>query len=681
MRGFRSGAKRRSDGLCPSVGWFVDERGYTSLAVALALLLSLTLVFAAAASTWAMSRSAEIQEVADAAALSGNNVVAAFTTTAQVLDACVLTLGLTGLAIMACSLVLACVPGLEAAAEAVLNAGREVLTLRGDFARSAARGLKTFEAVLPALVVANSASCVAANAGGTAYLGCAVPVPTTSNSDYGALEAIDDAREVGESAERLTELTKQSEEARKKAKDALERGWRADCGSPRSMWERADTLSVLSVSANPYYPSTQGWNFGVPLARARAYYAARYVSEKPLATDMESITDSCCRREFYSYALDQVRQGHYRENADGTVSLNLPSLPHNTQEVRLTSLYTTKSWPCTWENGERVLHSTHDCPNASGEDAGNASLLELEAGFVSRCLACEMTAVCMGKVAAASTSIDNGFEHWWREVVEASKDYEAAQNEYVKTQTEVRQEAQSASDLFEQALKKLSVVRPRISPPGAYGCVAIVVRPSGQGVPAGLTEAFLNSQSLPAGAAVSAATLAPDERTGDNNVLSRLTDGTGDGSVLAGIAGGATGLWGQLLSAYSSATEGIASVVEEVLDALDGVFGVGSWLKERIAGIVEATGLAPGDMRLKKPVLVSSQEVLAADGVDAKGRIREAVRTLVDTDSVAAMARSLGVAVVLEIFGETITVAEIPIPGTTLTIPLTIDLKSLAGSS
>lgn len=681
MSGSRSGDSDNGARLRPSLGWFVDERGYTSLAVALALLLSLTLVFAAAASTWAMSRAAEVQEVADAAALSGSNAVAAFNTTAQVLDACVLTLGLTGLAIMGCSLVLACVPGLEGAAGTVLDAGREVLSLRTRFARSAAEGLRTFESMLPVLVVANSASCVSANAaGGVAYLGCAVPVPATSGSDYGVLDSTEDAAELSESSERIAELTRQSDEARQKAEDACERGWRADCGTPRSLWERADELAGLGSSQNPRYASARGWNFGVPLERARAYYAARVAQEEPLASDMESVTDSYCRLAFYVYALERVRAGHYRENTDGTVSLSLPELPHNTQEVRITSLYTTRSWPCTWEDDVRVLHSTLSCPNALGEEAGTASLLELDAGMVDRCPVCQMTTVCMGKVAAASTSIDNGFEYWWHEVVEASKDYEAAKNDLAQAEHEVQAEADSAGKLFEKALEALSVERPRICPPGAYGCVAVVVRAAGDSVPGELTDAFLDSRSLPAGAAVSAATLAPDTGSSDGNVLSHLTDGVG-GSAIGDIAGGATGLWGRLLSAYSSVGESIGAIIGDAFDALDGVFGLGSWLKQRLDEIVDATGLAPGDMSLRKPVLVSSQDVLAADGIDAKGTIRQAVRSLVGTDSYLEMARSLGVAVAIVTFGDKITIAEIPIPGTTLTIPLTIDLKSLAGSS
>ena len=667
--------------LRPTLGWFVDKDGYTSLAVVLAVLMSLTLVFAAASSTWTMSRSADIQEVADAAALAGSNAVAAFSTTAQVLDACVLTLGLTGLAVMACALILACVPGLEGAAQPVLDAGREVLQMRSKLATAAAKGLRAFEGVLPALIVVNSASCVSANSsGGAHYLGCAVPVPTASGSDYGALEDMDDAGELTEAAQELAEATRKAEELERKAHDALERGWWADCGAtPYSMYQRASTLSTLSAAQNPYYASTQGWNFGVPLSRARAYYAARIQAEAPLASDMESVTDSCCRKVFYTYALARVRAGYYREAADGSVSIYLPEFPHNTDEVRATTLYTDHTWPCTWENGTKVLHSTLDCPGAVGERAGTASLSELEAGTVLRCEVCDMRVSCMGKVAAASTTIENGFEHWWREVVEASKDYERTKNELVRVENEMRSKADSAKSIFKQLLGELSVTRPKIKPPGAYGCVALVTRSQGETVPSELTDAFLASSSLPQGVAVSAATLAPDTRSAENNVLSRLADGAGNESTLSGLASSAAGLWGSLLNAYTSAYESMSDVIGDALDSLDGVFGLGSWLRQKLDDVVEVTGLSPGDMRLKKPVLTSSAKVLAADGIDEDGYIRQGIQGLANSNSYLEMARVLGVTAVLANVGDKITVAEIPIPGTTKTIPLEIDLKKLMG--
>ena len=154
------------------------DGGYTTVAVAVALLVSLTLVFGVAAAGWGMARSADVQSVADAAALSGSNVVAAYSTVAQVLDACVLSMGLLGVIVFGAGMVLAAIPALQASAPAVIDAGRKILDARRDFARSASEGLERLESALPALIAANSASTVSANSRGrVGYAGLAVPFP------------------------------------------------------------------------------------------------------------------------------------------------------------------------------------------------------------------------------------------------------------------------------------------------------------------------------------------------------------------------------------------------------------------------------------------------------------------------------------------------------------------------
>ena len=98
--------------LGPTVGAFVDdEGGYTTVAVAVALLVSLSLVFGSAAAQWVGARSAEVQQVADAVALSGENAVAAYSTVAQVLDACVLSMGLAGFVTCGAGLAVSCRKG------------------------------------------------------------------------------------------------------------------------------------------------------------------------------------------------------------------------------------------------------------------------------------------------------------------------------------------------------------------------------------------------------------------------------------------------------------------------------------------------------------------------------------------------------------------------------------------
>ena len=141
MRGSRSGSEER-----PSVREAVslfrdDEGGFTTVAAAVSLLLSLTLVFASASAAWVSARSAEVQRVADAAAMAGANVVARFSTIAQVVDACVLSMGITGVVVYGGGLVASCVPGLTSTGLELCAAGGRILEARRSFASSAADGL------------------------------------------------------------------------------------------------------------------------------------------------------------------------------------------------------------------------------------------------------------------------------------------------------------------------------------------------------------------------------------------------------------------------------------------------------------------------------------------------------------------------------------------------------------
>ena len=110
------------------IGAFVDdEGGYTSVAVALALLVSLSLVCSLVSVAWVQNRSADVQSVADSAALAGANVVAAYSTVATTLDACVLTLGLAGMVTLGAGLVVSAVPGLSTVGAETIAAGVKML--------------------------------------------------------------------------------------------------------------------------------------------------------------------------------------------------------------------------------------------------------------------------------------------------------------------------------------------------------------------------------------------------------------------------------------------------------------------------------------------------------------------------------------------------------------------------
>lgn len=677
--GSECGADRRNAG----VGLFIDEDGgYATIAVAMALLVSVSMVFALASVQWVSSRSADVQEVADACALAGQNPVAGFSTIAQVLDACVVSLGVIGLVVLGIGLVLAVIPGAQGTAKAVTGLGRSLGDARRRFARSAARGLGTLERELPYLVVTNSASCLAANGlGGQGYVGCAIPFPQQSQSDYSALEAEVSADDLEDAAERLRAVSQRAEEAKAAADAARVQGWRADCvDDPSCLMQRAQALAELADPLNPGFDSPLRWNFGVPLARSRSYYLARFVREAATSDGIDELSNSAARKVYYLYALKALNGGHYSETPDGKVDLDLPALPRNADEVRQTAMYTDPLWPTTMEPGGRVLHATAACPGAKGAYAGNASLASQERGEVMACEVCRMDVGDMGKVAAISTSATNGYEHYWKTVVQASQVYQDARNRQVEAEQEVRKISGEGVGALERALDDLQVARPRICPPGAWGCVSVVYRQEGSTGSTGLAGVFTDEVRLPPGAALSAAVLAPDDATDQNNVLSRFFDAVrGEGFSIGGVISGLTGMWGELLVGYGSAYGSVSQEADQALDRIDGVFGgtTGSWLKGKVSAAFADAGLVPADVRLRKPVLTGTREVLDKSGYDGVAKARDLLQRMPDHGTPEEVAHALGLWAYDQIKGRSFTVAELPVPGTDWTIPLTVDLSRL----
>lgn len=665
------------------IGTFVGEGGYTTVAVACALLVSVSLVFCLATVEWALSRTAGVQEVADAAALAGANTVGAFYTVAQVIDACVLSMGLMGMAMLGGGLVLAAVPGAQAVSAQAMEAGKGVIDARNSFARSAGRGLRALEDALPAIAALNAASCAKANGeGGVSYAGAAALVPLESQSDYSSLEAQVSEGDVDDAADGLRDATQDAEDARRRADEARERAWEADCvDNPSCLRSRAESLAGLGTWQNPHVASPEEWNFSIAIVRSRAYYASRLEREAPTADDVESLTDSEARRAFYTYALSQVNEAYYYEHEDGTVQLHVPHLARNSSEMRETWLYREPQWPCTLEGDHIVLHSTLACTGATGEPVGSESVAAIEEGRVLRCGVCRMDVGDLGAVASISTIASNGYEHYWQVIVEEAQAYELARSEQAQAERGMRDAAERGQDAFADVLAQLAVPRPRLRPPGSLGCVSLVRRKAGTTSPSELSRAFAGSVSLPAGVAVSAAALAPDEVTGENNVVSRFLDGLGarEGLTVGGMLDGIAGIWGELLVQYGSAYRGIEGTVGGFLDGIDGVFGgtVGRWLKQRIGALMGGLGLEPADMRLRKPVIVGTQEVLERAGMSAGSRIRQVLRSLPADATGTDVARAMGVWLLDEVTRRRITIADLPIPGTGRSVPLTLDLSAL----
>ena len=142
-------------------------------------------------------------------------------------------------------------------------------------------------------------------------------------------------------------------------------------------------------------------------------------------------------------------------------------------------------------------------------------------------------------------------------------------------------------------------------------------------------------------------------------------------------------LWGKLLVGYGSAYGNVSSSANEFLDGLDGVFGgtVGSWLRGKLQEVIRATGFEPVDMRLRKPVLTSTENVLEKAGDDSQATVRGLINSLPRSGTTADYVAAIGAWGLSELVDGEYTVAELTIPGTDISIPLTIDLSGLGRAS
>lgn len=685
MIGFRSGSEAKAT-RTGRHAWGIDaflkeDGGYTTLAVALSLLVSCALVLSLAQVQWIGGRSADVQAVADSAAISGTQVVRAYTTVANVTDACVLSLGLCGLFVMGAGLIVCAIPGAAPLGLKVSDAGDKILDARKDFATSAAQNLQRLEKAVPALIAADSFATVQANnEGAVHYAGVAVPFPEEGESDFDLADEVE-TDDLAGATEELAEASDEAKEAKDRLDEALEKGWRADCvDDPMCLRSRASSLAGLSGAQNPNYEHAEGWNFGVALSRARAYYAQRLAQEAPTGSSDDEQANSAMRKVFYRYAADELNRGFYEQGSDGRVSMYLPWLAHNPEETKTTAMYHDVAWPCTNESQGRTIHAFSGCSGAKGSAAGTCTLQQMDAGAAKRCPVCNLTTTQMGQVAFASTNIGNGFEHYWRIVEEASKEWAAAKDDLSRAEEAMRESGESGANLFDEALKALAVPRPKLCPPGAWGCIGVAVHGE-VATPAALASLFTGDATLPSGAAMAGATLAPDEATAENNLLARFVDslGQGEGGGIEGVLQGITGLWGRLLVAYGSAAEGLSGVANSLFDGLDslGLGVIGDWLQERLVGIVDALGFQPADLRLKKPVLCATQDILDQEGSGSSADIRRYLQAMPTDGSVGELLAAFGRTYVDDLRDVEFTVAELPIPGTEIKIPLTVSLGQL----
>lgn len=673
---------------------FIEDGAYTTLSSAVVILVVLTLLFSSTAAIWSMSRAGDTQVAADSGALAGANVVSSYHTAATVVDASILSLGLAGFATIGTGLVAILIPGAEPVAGNMVDTGIEIIKTRNKFAKSASEGLQKIETALPYLIAARATQAVSAqDTDNVAYTGTALAVPRTSESDFAALKGSEISTDTIESTSKdLDYAAKELKKASEKTSKAKERAWLADCGgsdrgavgSCSCMWERAKSLAKLSDIENQHYASSVTWEPQVALDRAKAYYRLRLANEAPQGSSVEMKAESAARKAFYTYASTEVNRAYVTEGGDEVTSY-IPLLPRNTDEVRATELYSDTAWPTSAIDGKMYLHYGTSCPNyKKGAPGGLASVADYDGQ--DRCNRCHFGVSSLGAVAAPSTSIENGFEYHFDRFKDALEDYVECRNKELELMRQTEDEADRAGNAFDEAIRALSGERPRIAPPGRNGVVALAV--SGAiSSPDELNSSFNTTVRLGDRGAISAAVLAPDEAKAQNNVFSRFFSTLKERSGgVADVLDGVMDVWGRLLVGYGDIQGSADELMDEMIKGLGGSSGalgsIASWLGDTVSASMAALGLEPCDLRLRKPVLTDSANVIKSPGsdIDVLSQAQDKLRSIpLGVTDPKALCEALEYQVERTISGTVFTLAEIPLPGGG-SIPLTVDVATLVGA-
>lgn len=692
----RPGTHRKRGGFMGRAGvdLFIEDGAYTTLSSAVVILVVLTLLFSSTAAIWSMSRAGDTQVAADSGALAGANVVSSYHTAATVVDASILSLGLAGFATIGTGLVAILIPGAEPVAGNMVDTGIEIIKTRNKFAKSASEGLQKIETALPYLVAARATQAVSAqDTDSVTYTGTALAVPRTSESDFVALkgseistDAIKDTSEDLEYA--AEELQKASEETAK----AKERAWLADCGGSDEsaigryscMWERARSLAKLSDIENPHFASSVTWEPQVALDRAKTYYRERLANEEPQGSSTKMKAESVARKTFYIYAIEELDHSYIKDDGE-KISPQIPFLPRTPGEVKGTQLYTDDMWPTSTNGDETYLHYGAECPNyKSGSPGGLASVVDYDGRDV--CDECEFDVATLGRALMPPSFIENGFEYHFDEFKDALEDYVECRNKELELMRQTEDEADRAGNAFDQAIKALSGERPRIAPPGRNGVIAFAA--SGDiSSPDELNSSFNTAVELGSRGAISAAVLAPDDATAQNNVLSRFFSTLEERSGgVAGVLDGVMDVWGRLLVGYGDIQGSADELMGEMINDLGGGSGalgsIASWLGDTVSSSVAALGLEPCDLRLRKPVLTDTANVIKSPGSDITGlsKAQDKLRSIpLGVTDPKALCEALEYQVERTISGTVFTLAEIPLPGGG-SIPLTVDVATLVGA-
>lgn len=670
-----------------------EEDGFSTVGVALALLITLALIFSAAQVYEINSVSADVQEVADAAALAAENTVGEYCVVATLCDAIVLSLSLSSLCCLGLSVAAICTPVTAAAAETLFQAAQKLKQTHDNFSQRAIDALERLKELLPLVAAAKAASVIEKNSNtrsGVAYKGIAILVPWQTDAlETPSHEKGDEAFDaVIEKKDLVEQLGAEAEQEAQRMNAIKEEAYQADSGSETSycMYERAKKLAPqMAESQNPFYTSSETWGFDIALDRALAYYWVRGEYEHPNGNSTEERARSALRKHFYNFAALTLENG-YVDDTEGAYEAYFPRLPKNIDEMKQTSLYTVVRYPISKKaDGKLIMHAFDGCPRyQQDEKAGKGSLKQLDGDpSFETCPECQFTLESVGKIAAASTSIENGFEHYYRKVAELAQAYTEVREAFEESSQELKAKSQELFDTVERAFEEAKAGRIKIDPPGKFGAIAFVIT-SQPGTSNFMSDFVTSTGGFSTRAALSGATLVPESTESGKTVINDLLAGYADSSTNAVTrpAQIVLDLWSGLLKGYS---EGQASLVASLASAIDSLplaseSGLGQWAANCFASGLSELGLEPIDLSPQKAVLVNTAHILRADESNFSARLlsaKERVLSYQDADEFFSSTLGDAKGAIMSAIGGaefTIEIATIEIVQDSLEIPITITL-------
>lgn len=684
-------------------GLWRDDEGLTSVGMAVSIMLCLTLVFSGAQLYRVESASAEIQEVADVAALAAESEVAEFMIAVKLCDATVLSMTLLSATVYGIGIVCACVPPLAALSERLISLANEIKQACERFYDLATNGLNHLQKVLPFLSAVSAAQVAAANNDGAmdaSYYALAVLVPYEGVEIGGA--SSDSLADLGDKAEGSAQDIRDDaaavEEAAERANEAKLRGYMADCGcvvsgtdGGRCMYERASHLASLAGASNPLYASVDAWSFEVAIARAKAYYQKR----KALVPAMGSAnpreeTNLQCQYAYYSYALAELARADFRVSAGASgeeVTGSIPKLFRSTPELRESWAYGSVRFPVSVSDG--VMHGYAGCPGISG--ATQMTVVSYcDSDAVQTCSVCEFTIGSFGGVGNASSRVPTGFEYHYEKMRQASEDYKAAVNELAPLKESVKDKVNPIMDAIGEVIADVGTRRISAEPPGRGGAIVMMVNAATNAADAGFESLFVGGDAtLGARAAVSASALVEDAAHDNGNVITSLLDGVGEGGGAAtGAARVVLDCWSTLLRVYADGQEALLGAVRDGLDSLSlgSLGGLGSWAADKMTSVIEAAGLTPANLNALKPALLNTGHVASSDSGSFTVAFKQVKATALSASAPATglfpgLSTALSDAVTNAVSGTTITIAEIELPVGGATVPIELTLPPEAGEA